>query len=210
MNEKVLENNRVKIIGKVVSGFVFSHKVAGENFYTADVVVRRLSGFEDIIPLVISDRVVDTNRNFVGQIVSITGQFRSYNKRDEDKTRLILSVFVMEWNVLEESTECDGFNEIFLDGYICKDPVHRNTPMGRDITDIFLAVNRPYGKSDYIPCICWGRNANYASGLGKGTHIRLYGRIQSRAYKKIIDDTRGEIRIAYEVSISRIEELKGE
>lgn len=205
MNRDILEKNKVEITGKIATSFVYNHEVFGEKFYTADVIVKRLSGFEDMIPLVVSERLVDVTQSYVGQMVHITGQFRSFNKHEATKNRLILNVFVLEWKFVE-NIPCGGQgNEILLDGYVCKIPTYRKTPLGREITDLLIAVNRPYGKSDYIPCICWGRNSRYVSDLPAGTHIRLRGRVQSRAYKKIIDETRGELRIAYEVSVSGIE-----
>ena len=205
MNRDILEKNKVEITGKIATSFVYNHEVFGEKFYTADVIAKRWSGFEDMIPLVVSERLVDVTQSYVGQMVHITGQFRSFNKHEATKNRLILNVFVREWKFADRVPEGDQNNEIFLDGYICKEPIHRKTPLGREITDLLIAVNRPYGKSDYIPCICRGRNSRYVSDLPAGTHIRLRGRVQSRAYKKIIDETRGELRIAYEVSVSGIE-----
>ena len=135
------------------------------------------------------------------------GQFRSYNRHEENKNKLVLSVFVREVNLLESEDEIQRPNSIFLDGYICKEPVYRKTPLGREIADLLLAVNRPYGKSDYIPCICWGRNARFAESFAIGGHIQLWGRIQSREYQKKIDENEYEKRIAYEVSVSKMEYL---
>ena len=133
------------------------------------------------------------------------GQFRSYNRHEGAKNRLVLSVFVREIHFLEEFTDYTKTNQIFLEGYICKEPIYRKTPLGREIADMLLAVNRPYGKSDYIPCIAWGRNARYASGFGVGSHVCVWGRVQSREYTKKLSETECEKRVAYEVSVSKLE-----
>ena len=205
MSEKMMENNRVSVIGEIVSGFTFSHEVFGEGFYMVELAVNRLSEQVDVIPLMISERLLDVDRNYEGCTVEAIGQFRSYNRHEGAKNRLVLSVFVREINFLEEFTDYTKTNQIFLDGYICKEPVYRKTPMGREIADLLLAVNRPYGKSDYIPCISWGRNARYASGFQVGVRVRVWGRVQSREYTKKLSDTECEKRVAYEVSVSKLE-----
>ncbi len=169
MSEKAIENNKVTVIGKIVSGFTFSHEVFGEGFYVVD---------------------------YIGCTVEAIGQFRSYNRHEGPKNRLVLSVFVREINFMEEFTDYTKTNQIFLDGYICKVPIYRKTPLGREIADILLAVNRPYGKSDYIPCIAWGRNARYAAGFEVGARVRVWGRVQSREYTKKLSDSECEKRIA--------------
>lgn len=199
-----MENNKVSIIGKIVSGFTFSHKVFGEGFYMMDVAVKRLSGQDDIIPLIVSERLIDVHEDYIGCTIEALGQFRSYNRHDGVKNRLMLSVFAQEVAFMEEFRDHTKTNHIYLDGYICKAPMYRKTPLGREIADILLAVNRPYGKSDYIPCISWGRNARYASSLSVGTKVKIWGRIQSREYTKAISETECEERIAYEVSISKM------
>ena len=171
-------------MGKVASSFTFSHQVFGEGFYLVDILVKRLSDSEDRIPLMVSERLVDVSQDYEGEYIMVQGQFRSYNRHEEKKNRLVLSVFVRELSFVEEADESIKTNQIFLDGYICKPPVYRKTPLGREIADLLLAVNRPYGKSDYIPCICWGRNARYASAFEVGGHVLLWGRIQSREYIK--------------------------
>ena len=168
MADKIIENNQVSIMGKVASGFTFSHQVYGEGFYLVDVLVKRLSDSEDRIPLMVSERLVDVTQDYEGEYIMVQGQFRSYNRHEEKKNRLVLSVFVRELSFVEEADDTIKTNQIFLDGYICKPPVYRKTPLGREIADLLLAVNRPYGKSDYIPCICWGRNARYASAFEVG------------------------------------------
>lgn len=203
--DKRIENNKVTISGEIASGFNFSHEIFGEKFYIVDVNVQRMSDACDIIPVTVSSRLIDVTEDCIGQFVSVTGQFRSFNKQCGEKKRLALSVFAREFELLGEDVAINNDNYIFLDGYICKEPIYRKTPLGRDIADLLLAVNRPYGKSDYIPCICWGRNARYVSGLETGTRMKVWGRIQSRAYIKKLDDGNSEERTAYEVSVSKME-----
>ena len=205
MADKIIENNQVSIMGKIASGFTFSHQVFGEGFYLVDVLVKRLSDSEDRIPLMISERLVDVTQDYEGEYIMVQGQFRSYNRHEEKKNRLVLSVFVREIAFVEEADDSIKTNQIFLDGYICKPPVYRKTPLGREIADLLLAVNRPYGKSDYIPCICWGRNARYASAFEVGGHVLIWGRIQSREYIKKLSETETKKRTAYEVSVSKLE-----
>ena len=205
MSDKIIENNQVTIMGKVATEFSFSHEVFGEGFYMVEVEVKRLSNSEDRIPLMISERLIDVTQDYTGDYIMVHGQFRSYNRHEEQKNRLVLSVFVREISFMEEEPDGTKTNSIWLDGYICKEPIYRKTPLGREIADLLLAVNRPYGKSDYIPCICWGRNARYASGFEVGEHVQLLGRIQSREYVKRISDTETEKRVAYEVSVSKLE-----
>ena len=205
MSDKIIENNQVTIMGKVATEFSFSHEVFGEGFYMVEVEVKRLSNSEDRIPLMISERLIDVTQDYTGEYIMVHGQFRSYNRHEEQKNRLVLSVFVREISFMEEEPDGTKTNSIWLDGYICKEPIYRKTPLGREIADLVLAVNRPYGQSDYIPCICWGRNARYASGFEVGEHVQLLGRIQSREYVKRISDTETEKRVAYEVSVSKLE-----
>lgn len=205
--ENRIINNQITVSGKLVSEFTFSHEVMGEKFYMTQLSVKRESGTADILPIMVSDRLVDISKEWAGKLVKIAGQIRTYNKHEGEKNRLILSVFAREFDVWEnDGTERQGDeNNVFLDGFICKKPVYRKTPLEREITDILLAVNRPYGKSDYIPCIVWGRNARFASGLEVGTHIQIWGRLQSRQYQKKTGEDKVETRAAYEVSVSRIE-----
>lgn len=200
----VIKNNSVSIVGEVVSEFSFSHKVFGEGFYMLNVSVRRLSESCDVIPLMISERLIDVNEDYRGAYIHVSGKFRSYNRHEEKKNRLVLFVFVRELEFIEEEVENVKTNQIFLDGFICKMPVYRKTPLGREIADILLEVKRPYGKSDFIPCICWGRNARFASKLNVGTHIEVEGRIQSREYIKRFVDKESEQKVAYEVSVSKV------
>ena len=192
-------------MGKIASQFTFSHQVFGEGFYMLDVLVKRLSDSEDRIPVMVSERLVDVTEDYEGEYIQVTGQFRSYNRHEEKKNRLVLSVFAREISFVEDEDDSVKSNQIFLDGYICKPPVYRKTPLGREIADLLIAVNRPYGKSDYIPCICWGRNARYASAFQVGGHVLIWGRIQSREYMKRLSDTESEKRTAYEVSVSKLE-----
>lgn len=214
MLDKVIENNRVSIIGEVVSEFTFSHEVFGEGFYLVNVSVNRLSDMVDIIPLMISERLVDVTKDYRGMKLEATGQFRSYNRHEGVKNKLVLSIFVREMQFIDEddviSEEQSRSNQIFLDGYICKPPIYRKTPLGREIADVLIAVNRPYGKSDYIPCIAWGRNARYASSIEVGGHLQIWGRVQSREYTKKINEEEVEKRVAYEVSVSKIEIVEDE
>lgn len=205
MVDKVIENNRVSIIGEIVSDFKFSHQVYGEGFYIVDVSVNRLSDLSDIIPMMVSERLVDVTNSYVGQLVEASGQFRSYNRHEEGKNKLMLSIFVREWQFVDENPEAGKTNQIFLDGYICKPPIYRKTPLGREIADLLVAVNRPYGKSDYIPCIAWGRNARFASTFEIGARIEILGRVQSREYVKKLSDDEIEHHVAYEVSVSKLE-----
>lgn len=169
MSDKIIENNQVTVIGEVVSEFTYSHEVFGEGFYMMELLVKRLSNSCDRIPVMISERLIDVTKDCRGECIMVSGQFRSYNRHEELKNRLVLSVFA------------------------------------REIADLLLAVNRPYGKSDYIPCICWGRNARYASSFDVGEHVRVLGRIQSREYVKKLSETETETRVAYEVSVSKLE-----
>ena len=208
MGDKLFENNQVMIAGEIISDFTFSHEVYGEGFYMVDVAVNRLSNFADYIPVMVSERLLDVSKDWKGQYISVVGQFRSYNRHEEKKNRLVLSVFARELSLVQEVDEDVKSNQIFLDGYICKEPIYRKTPLGIEIADLLIAVNRSYGKSDYIPCICWGRNARFASTFEVGTHVQIQGRIQSREYVKKINELETEKRIAYEVSVSKIEQME--
>ncbi len=205
MSEKVIENNKVVVFGEVISDFTFSHEVFGEGFYLTEILVNRLSDQVDVIPLMVSERLMDINADYKGLTVKVNGQFRSYNRHEGMRNRLVLSVFVREVEFVEEFTDYTKTNQIFLDGYICKDPIYRKTPLGREIADLLVAVNRPYGKSDYIPCIAWGRNARYASSFDVGGRVKIWGRVQSREYVKKIDEVDSEKRVAYEVPVSKLE-----
>lgn len=205
MTDKVIENNQVTIMGRIVSSFSYSHEIYGEGFYMVEVEVSRLSDSADIIPLMVSERLLDVKNDYTGEYICVSGQFRSYNRHEERKNKLVLSVFAREIEFLESIAEGAKTNQIFLDGFICKEPIYRKTPLGREIADLLLAVNRPYGKSDYIPCICWGRNARYANNFEVGSRCAVWGRIQSREYMKKLGEEQLEKRVAYEVSVSKLE-----
>ncbi len=205
MTDKVIENNQVTMMGEIIGDFTYSHEVFGEGFYMIDLLVTRLSDSADVIPLMVSERLMNVQEDYKGCKISIIGQFRSYNRHEEKKNRLVLSVFVREVSYIDEIEENQKTNQIFLDGYICKPPIYRKTPLGREITDLLLAVNRPYGKSDYIPCICWGRNARFAANFEVGKRTKVYGRIQSREYMKRVSEEDLEKRVAYEVSVGKLE-----
>lgn len=199
------ENNNVLISGELIKPFEFNNEIHGENFYTAKLSVKRDSGVCDEIPITVSDRIADIKQYAVGQNLKISGSFRSYNKHEETRNRLILSVFATDIEEMEELPFADDLNEIYLEGYICKEPIYRTTTKGREIGEILLAVNRAYGKSDYIPCITWGRNARFTGNLEVGTKIKIKGRIQSRLYKKLLPNGITEDRTAYEVSVQTFE-----
>ena len=196
-----MENNKVTLTGCIASEFIYSHEVLGEKFYTAYITVPRASSSIDMIPALFSERIINTTGSYINKPISITGTFRSYNQHDENKNRLLLYVFVADY---EWSTGSKDNNTAVLDGFLCKKPIYRKTPLGREIADIMLAVNRPYGKSDYIPCICWGRNARYAEGLEIGAHIKASGRIQSREYSKKFGEVEAK-KTAYELSVGTLE-----
>lgn len=204
---RYMDNNKATLSGKIVSNFEFSHEIFGEGFYTAMIASDRLSGTKDIIPIMVSGRLVDVKADWTGQFVKICGQFRSYNRHEGKRNRLVLHVFAREFEIWEEDRRerPTDENEVFLDGFICKDPTYRKTPLGRDIADVLLAVNRPYGKSDYLPVIFWGRNAKYVKNMEVGENLKVSGRIQSREYVKELPDGNIETRTAYEVSASKVE-----
>lgn len=201
MNNLQEKSNKVFISGEIVTEAEFSHEVYGEGFYEMNVLVKRLSGQGDILPVTISERLISDKSLGVGVNINAFGQFRSYNKLVEGKSKLMLTVFVRE--LLDEAPVRNP-NSIVLTGYICKPPVYRTTPFNREIADILIAVNRSYNKSDYIPCIAWGRNARFAKNLAVGEKIAISGRIQSREYQKRLTDEDIRTLTAYEVSISKL------
>ncbi|CDE09851.1 single-strand binding protein/Primosomal replication protein n [Clostridium sp. CAG:354] len=209
MNTNYLENNHLLLVGKVTSDKKFSHEIYGESFYIFDLEVARLSGNSDIIPITISERLILEKELEIGDKVAIEGQFRSYNSYENEKNRLILTVFAKDIKYLSEEDEENSSekvsNEVTLIGYICKKPIYRQTPFGREISDILLAVNRAYNKSDYIPAIAWGRNARFCQNIEVGTKVKITGRVQSRNYEKKFEDGTIQTRTAYEVSISSLE-----
>lgn len=211
MNTNYSENNQLVLVGKVTSDKRFSHEIYGEKFYIFDLSVPRLSGNADNIPITISERLLLEEDLEIGKNVIIEGQFRSYNSFENERNRLVLTVFAKEIKFAEDQeeefkpTKENTSNEVILDGFICKKPIYRKTPFGREIADILLAVNRAYNKSDYIPCIAWGRNARFCENIPVGTEVRIIGRVQSRQYEKKYEDGTSEIKIAYEVSVASLE-----
>lgn len=201
MSYEQMQNNKVCLCGTVASVPQFSHEILGEGFYDLNVSIKRLSGQVDIIPLTISERLMEGENFEVGSPIGIIGQLRSYNKYVDSKSKLVLRVFVRELVAYDE----DEPNTIELDGFICKPTIYRTTPFKREIADMLIAVNRAYGKSDYIPAIAWGRNARYAGNFMVGDRVRVVGRIQSRVYQKQLEDGTVEERTAYEVSVSKLD-----
>ncbi|MBR3697105.1 MAG: single-stranded DNA-binding protein [Clostridia bacterium] len=202
-------NNHLILLGKIVSEKTYSHEIYGEKFYIFNLEVIRLSSTTDIIPITISERLLTDLDISIGKEVKVEGQFRSYNSMDNGKNRLILTVFAKEIeNAIKTDEDEDKeniTNEVTLIGYICKKPIYRQTPFGREIADVLLAVNRAYNKSDYIPCIAWGRNARYCKNIDVGTEVKITGRVQSRIYEKKHEDGSVESKVAYEVSIASME-----
>ena len=201
MNYQQDRNNKVFISGEIITKAEFSHEVYGEGFYEMNVLVKRLSGQGDILPVTISERLIQDKDLGIGSVINAIGQFRSYNKLVDGKSKLMLTVFVRE---LLDGIIVKNPNSIVLSGYVCKPTIYRTTPFNREIADILIAVNRSYNKSDYIPLIAWGRNARFAGNLSVGDKIALSGRIQSREYQKRLSDEDIRIMTAYEVSISKL------
>lgn len=204
MQQILKDNNIINLTGKILSECTFSHEVYGEGFYSFFLETSRLSNSSDILPITISERLMNEDMLKIGAFVHISGQIRSYNNFTDKKNRLILTVFTKDINSAE-STCAKNPNIVLLNGFICKAPVYRTTPFGREIADILLAVNRAYNKSDYIPCICWGRNARFAEKLKIGNNIKLAGRMQSRIYQKKLENNDIIEKTAYEVSVSKME-----
>ena len=217
MDTNYLENNYLTLVGKVKGEKRFSHEIYGESFYVFNLEIPRLSGNSDIIPITVSERLIKEDTLQEGKKLLVKGQFRSYNSYENEKNRLILTVFakdIMEVEDVEEDEENEMVkkdtitNEVILIGYICKKPIYRQTPFGREISDILLAVNRAYNKSDYIPCIAWGRNARFCQNLEVGSQVKIVGRVQSRMYEKKHEDGTVENRVAYEVSVGSLEVIE--
>ena len=200
-----MESNIAELCGAVLSELKFSHKTYGEIFYTFVLGIERRSGYIDEINIMVSERLIFDNTPRPGDYVEIKGQVRTYNELSEGRNKLNVVVFAKEIYMSENF----GYNEnyVYLEGFLCKEPLKRTSPLGREICDLMLAVNRMYNKSDYIPCIAWGRNAGYAESLGVGTKLSVEGRIQSREYRKKLEDGTSEVRKAIEVSIVKIEEM---
>ena len=229
MDTNYLENNYLTLVGKVTSEKSFSHEIYGERFYSFDLEIPRLSGAADIIPVTASERLFTDEMMQIGTKLLIKGQFRSYNSYENEKNKLILTVFAKDIEKLDEKEEQENdanieengeverkeafkkdyiTNEVVLVGYICKKPIYRQTPFGREIADLLLAVNRAYNKSDYIPSIAWGRNARFCQNLEVGTEVKIVGRVQSRNYEKKLEDGSIIKKVAYEVSVGSLEVVK--
>ena len=219
MDTNYLENNYLTLVGKVTGEKKFSHEIYGESFYIFNLMIPRLSGNSDIIPITVSERLIKEDTLQEGNKLLVKGQFRSYNSYENERNRLILTVFAKDITELEDDNEEEIeenemvkkdmiTNEVVLIGYICKKPIYRQTPFGREISDILLAVNRAYNKSDYIPCIAWGRNARFCQNLEVGSQVKVVGRVQSRTYEKKHEDGTVETRVAYEVSIGSLEVIE--
>lgn len=201
------ENNYVRVTG-CVDEFVYDHTAYDERFYSSFVHSQRRSGTVDDIPVIASEYLVKKD-DFDGKYVEIDGEFRSMNMEVEGRSKLILQLFVKNIRIVKTKESADDENEIVLDGFLVKNPIYRTTPNGRQIADLMIAVNRPLGRSDYIPCICWGKSAKWAENLEVGTEIFVQGRIQSREYIKRLSEDESEIRTAYEVSIGRMVKKNG-
>ncbi len=206
MEHSIPENNEVRVLGKIETQLQFSHEVYGEGFYSFVLNVKRLSDISDFILITVSERLLSGISMEIGNYVEINGQFRSYNNYNNNERKLILTVFAKDLIPVAPEDASKNLNYIFLNGFICKPPAYRTTPFGREITDLLLAVNRQYNKSDYIPCIAWGRNARFASELTVGSNIKIWGRVQSREYQKKISEDELINKTAYEISISKMEE----
>ncbi|MCI6736927.1 MAG: single-stranded DNA-binding protein [Intestinibacter sp.] len=200
------DTNIVNLCGELEDNLEFSHEIFGEKFYNTKIKINRLSDCSDILPMTISERLIQELDFENNKHVNVIGQLRSYNKNVGEKNKLILTVFVREIKPIDEENKDP--NSIYLDGYICKRPTYRKTPLGREITDLLVAINRPYNKSDYIPSIVWGRNAKFARNLKVGDRIQMWGRIQSRPYEKKIDENTVVKKVAYEVSVSKIKKVE--
>ncbi len=203
-------NNTINLIGEIIDDYKVSHEVFGEVFYSFKVKINRLSEQVDYLPIIVSERIFEKENMSIGNIVKVSGQVRSYNKfiEEENRNRLIISVFVNDIEVVDQDEKLS--QEVIINGFICKPPVYRTTPFGREISDMLLAVNRAYNKSDYIPCIAWGRNAKYTSKLEVGENIIVTGRLQSRIYNKKDENGEAIEKVAYEISVSKIEKVKTE
>ena len=212
MDTNYLENNYLTLVGRVTGEKKFSHEIYGERFFIFNLSIARLSGNADIIPITVSERLITDEMLQEGKKILGKGQFRSYNSYENERNKLILTVFAKDVIEVEENEEDSDIvkkesitNEVVLIGFICKKPIYRQTPFGREIADILLAVNRAYNKSDYIPCIAWGRNARFSQNLEVGTKVKVVGRVQSREYEKKYEDGTSEVKVAYEVSIGSLE-----
>lgn len=195
-------NNRIVAVGKFEGGLEFSHEVMNEPFYTATLMVKRLSGALDRLPVTIPGKLLTEDTLPNDRLYMVQGQVRSYNKVVDGSGRLMVTLFAQS---ITECAENDTLNKVTISGALCRPPVYRSTPFGREICDMMLAVSRAFGKSDYIPCIAWGRNAQYAARFNVGDRIKLTGRLQSREYQKLLENGEYMMRMAYEVSAFTLE-----
>lgn len=202
--ENYTANNRAEVIGIISDEFKFSHEIYGEKFYTFTLEIPRLSGISDNVKIMVSDRLLADISLSIGDVIEVDGQFRSYNSYENGENRLVLTVFAKDIRLCDK-TEDKNPNSLYLNGFICKAPVYRTTPFGREITDLLVAVNRSYNKSDYIPVIAWGRNARFCKNINVGDNVKIWGRIQSRTYQKHLSEDEVVEKTAYEVSVSRME-----
>lgn len=187
--------NHIALVGSLASAPQYSHSNHGRRFFSFELEVVRLSNAVDRLPILVPETLLSQTELTGGSALSITGQIRSFNNRQEIGRRLIISVLAEAIEIV--STPHD--NRVTLAGVICKEPVYRRTPLGREICDIMLAVNRPYHRADYLPCILWGSCAQRTARYPVGTPLSLTGRLQSRSYIKLIDGVPEE-RTAYEIS----------
>lgn len=202
--ENLMEGNRAELAGRVISGPLFNHKTYGEAFYIVILGILRKSGYEDRIKLIVSERIMRGRSPKEGEAIEVRGQIRTYNKEVDGKNRLEIRVFVRELEYVKDDS-IFNMNRIYIEGFICKEPVKRTSPLGREICDLMIAVNRMYNKSDYVPSIAWGRNACFAGSLAVGDKVYIEGRFQSREYRKYTEEGELMIKTAYEVSVGRIE-----
>lgn len=209
MTNLLMENNKVLLLGKVIREPELSHEVYGEKFYEFSMEIKRLSGSTDTLPIMFSERLMINDLLKNGTVIKLNGQYRSYNNPSDGKSKLVLMVFAREIFEVNPEEESDQ-NEIILEGFVCKKPNYRQTPFGREISDLLVAVNRAYNKSDYIPCIAWGRNAKYCESFIIGEKIKVYGRVQSREYEKKMQDGTAEKKVAYEISVAKLEKIEEE
>lgn len=192
--------NKIELQGQAADRPVLSHTNHGTEYYRLTLTVPRLSGAEDALHLILSRQQMARWTPEPGEWLYAEGEVRSYNNKSGVGSRLIITVLVRE---MAPTSGREGINRLILGGTLCKEPVRRRTPLGRDICDLLLAVNRVYGRADYLPCIAWGSLADRCEEMSVGRRLRLEGRLQSRRYRKVVD---GEetTRVAYEVSVMNL------
>lgn len=198
--DMIPENNYAKLCGVMAAGPVYSHSSRGQDFYSFPLEIQRLSGNTDTVNVILRREQLAALETEAAEKLCVVGQLRSFNNRRGEGAKLVITVFAKELFFCDE----EDANLVRLSGTLCKAPNLRTTPMGRDICDLMLAVNRRYGRSDYLPCICWGVKAREAAAWGVGTELKLEGRIQSRNYIKLTEDGPVE-KTAFEVSVTEAE-----